>query len=64
MIYLQVLETTNREAVGTIVIIDWIHTTGIKVQIVGVNASNTARPVVAVTTLIVERTCVTIAVAG
>ena len=61
---LQVLDAPNGKPVRAVIVISWINTAGIKVQIVGVDASDTARPVVAVGALIVERATAVVAVAG
>ncbi|MDR0650689.1 MAG: hypothetical protein LBG59_04775 [Candidatus Peribacteria bacterium] len=49
------LETTQGEAVGTIVVVVRVHVGRIQVQITGVRAIRTRRPVVAVVPLIVDR---------
>ena len=64
MIYLQVLDATDREAVGAIIGIRGIHASGIEVQIEGIRATGTTGPVVAVRTLIVKSGRAVIAVAG
>lgn len=61
---LQVLDAPNGKPVRAVIVISWINTAGIEVQIVGVDASDTARPVVAVGALIVERATAVVAVAG
>jgi len=61
---LQVLDATDREAVGAIIVIGGIHAGRIEVEVIGVRAIRTARPVVAVRALIVKRGIAVIAVAG
>ena len=57
------LDATNREPVGAVIVVSRIHTCRIEVEIVGVGGVGTTRPIVAVGTLIGERAIV-VAVAG
>ena len=62
--FLQILEATDTEPVGSIIRIRRISGSRIKVQIEGVSARRTGRPVVTVRPLIVQGSIVPIAVAG
>jgi hypothetical protein len=60
----QILDATQREAVGAVVTVSGIHVTTVEVQVVCISTANAGTPVVAVRTLVVEETITVVPVAA